>query len=217
MEINNKRDELLKTARAIAYFQKGQSIVEVEDNSDQSAKLVIGYMETEGEFAEGLVEAAGYLLFGSQGFDADVRDKALEMTNKAIQLEPNNEDVLEKALFNYQYTIGDYPENREVIVDITDKILDLDPANIQGILSYYLYGKLFNTNFSLQKAIGLLEKARTIDPTRTDVVLDLGTAYAGDHRYNEAIEAYESYIKMIPEDSLRAQSQINAIREKIHD
>ena len=214
--IESKRKDILKQASSIAYYQKGLTVKENEENRDKATNIIVNFMEEEGEFAEGLVQAAGHLLLGSQGlFNYDIRDKAILMTDKAVQLEPDNKDVLEEALFIYSYTLGDYQEkNGKAIVEIANRLLKVDPNNVQGILSYYLYGR-YNPAFSMDTAIKLLEKAKTIDPSRTDVVLDLGSAYFEAKQYDKALENYNLYIHMKPEDADRVQKRILFIEKKI--
>jgi tetratricopeptide (TPR) repeat protein len=215
--IELKRKDILKQASSIAYYQKGLTVKENVENRDKAVNIIVNFMEEEGEFAEGLVQAAGHLLLGSQGlFNYDIRDKAILMTDKAVQLEPYNKDVLEEALFIYSYTLGEYQEkNGKAIVEIANRLLKIDPNNVQGILSYYLYGR-YNPAFSIDTAIKLLEKARTIDPSRTDVVLDLGSAYFEAKQYDKALEYYKLYVKIEPKHSGGAQERIGIIEKKVN-
>ncbi|MCB9761537.1 MAG: tetratricopeptide repeat protein [Alphaproteobacteria bacterium] len=78
-----------------------------------------------------------------------------------------------------------------------DRALERDPDLVPAMLylaDYYLD----NRNF--QDTVPLLEKARTLEPENPSIHLNLGIAYRGVGRYEEAKAAYEQVLRLQPEN-----------------
>lgn len=77
------------------------------------------------------------------------------------------------------------------------KALERDP-NLVPALMYLTEYNLANRNFV--DTVPLMERARDLDPGNANIYMNLGVAYRGTARYDEARAAYEQVIKLKPED-----------------
>ncbi|MCK6522421.1 tetratricopeptide repeat protein [Myxococcota bacterium] len=77
------------------------------------------------------------------------------------------------------------------------KALERDP-NLVPALMYLTEYNLANRNFV--DTVPLMERARDLDPGNPNIYMNLGVAYRGTARYDEARAAYEQVIKLKPED-----------------
>lgn len=77
------------------------------------------------------------------------------------------------------------------------KALERDP-NLVPALMYLTEYNLANRNFV--DTVPLMERARDLDPANANIYMNLGVAYRGTARYDEARAAYEQVIKLKPED-----------------
>lgn len=148
-----------------------------------------------------------YLDFGSSYEQAGDIEKAIEMLQKSISLDPENHLSL-----NYLgYMWADKGMKLNEAKKLINKALELDPDNAAYIDSL---GWVYFRQENYKKALELIKKASENLKNKDDVVLDhLAQTYEKLGNYPEAIKAWEKALEISPHNE-RYQKSIEAAREK---
>jgi hypothetical protein len=77
-------------------------------------------MRRNGEFALGLLQAASYMLSGTQAEDFEMLCEVNQLTDRAIRLSPRNPDVLRRAFTIFQRLLPDASRPNDVIITDTN-------------------------------------------------------------------------------------------------
>ena len=119
-------------------------------------------------------------------------DKAVELTQKAISLDPKGSSIPYAAL-GYLYTLKrDY----EKAIAEGEKAVALDPG---GADAYALLGMSLNYADRPKEATSLFEKAIRLNPNGpTHYFLNFGTSYRTMGQYHEAITQYKKALRIAP-------------------
>jgi len=138
---------------------------------------------------------AGYMMdvwLGLSKSPKESLDKAVELTQKAISLDPKGSSTPHAAL-GYLYTLKrDYDK----AIAEGEKAVALDPG---GADAYALLGMSLNYADRPKEAIPLFEKAIRLNPNGpTHYFLNFGTSYRMMGRYQEAITQYKKALRIAP-------------------
>ena len=119
-------------------------------------------------------------------------EKAVELTQKAISLDPKGSSIPYAAL-GYLYTLKrDYDK----AIAEGEKAVALDPG---GADAYALLGMSLNYADRPKEAISLFEKAIRLNPNcPTHYFLNFGTSYRMMGQYQEAITQYKKALRIAP-------------------
>jgi adenylate cyclase len=119
-------------------------------------------------------------------------EKAIELTQKAISLDPKGSSTPYAAL-GYLYTLKrDYDK----AIAEGEKAVALDPG---GADAYALLGMSLNYADRPKEAISLFEKAIRLNPNGpTPYFLNFGTSYRMMGQYQEAITQYKKALRIAP-------------------
>jgi hypothetical protein len=114
----DRREALVRAAR-LARVQPGWDFDEAAIASDAAATHLLEFMERNGEFALGLLQAASYMLSGANREDYDLLSEVNRLTDRAIRRAPRNPDVLRRAYTIFQRLSADpsRPENDIILTD----------------------------------------------------------------------------------------------------
>ncbi len=146
--------------------------------------------------------AGGYGILGT-GYMMDVwlglskspkesLDKAVELTQKAISLDPKGSSTPYAAL-GYLYTLK---KDYDKAIAEGEKAVALDPG---GADAYALLGMSLNYADRPKEAIPLFEKAIRLNPNGpTAYFLNFGTSYRMMGQYQEAITQYKKALRIAP-------------------
>ena len=116
--------------------------------------------------------------------------KAIELLDKALELEPRNK-LYWYNLAHIYLTLGQYDEAAERF----ERVLDFDP---HSALTLYSLGLALAKHGSHQAALDRLQQAVEINPQYEDAHYQLGTVYRALGRLDEAAAAYERCLSFNP-------------------
>lgn len=117
--------------------------------------------------------------------------KAIELLDKALELEPNNK-LYWYNLAHVYLTLGQYYKAAERF----ERVLDFDP---HSALTLYSLGLALSKHGSHQAALDRLQQALEINPEYEDAHYQLGTVYRALGRLDEATVAYERCLSFNPD------------------
>ena len=117
--------------------------------------------------------------------------KAIELLDKALELEPQNK-LYWYNLAHVYLTLGQYDKAAERF----ERVLDFDP---HSALTLYSLGLALSKHGSHQAALDRLQQALEINPEYEDAHYQLGTVYRALGRLDEAAAAYERCLSFNPD------------------
>ena len=117
--------------------------------------------------------------------------KAIELLDKALELEPQNK-LYWYNLAHVYLTLGQYDKAAERF----ERVLDFDP---HSALTLYSLGLALSKRGSHQAALDRLQQALEINPKYEDAHYQLGTEYRALGRLDEAAAAYERCLSFNPD------------------
>jgi tetratricopeptide (TPR) repeat protein len=134
-----------------------------------------------------------YLLMGNGYFYLEDFDKALDMYNKGLQLDPNFKDIKANLALVYREggkIIGQKQGNLPKSIEYLSKAVELDPTDVAA-MSYL--GTAYGMSNQPQKLIDVLTKALAIRYDKQDAI-NISVAYRQLGNLAKAVE-YEQMVK----------------------
>lgn len=134
-----------------------------------------------------------YLLMGNGYFYLEDFDKALDMYNKGLQLDPNFKDIKTNLALVYREggkTIGQKQGNLPKSIEFLSKAVEIDPTDVAA-MSYL--GTAYGMSNQPQKLIDVLTKALAIRYDKQDAI-NISVAYRQLGNLAKAVE-YEQMVK----------------------
>lgn len=123
---------------------------------------------------------------------ADSLEKAKEVFDKALELKPDDRDLL-LAAAQINFTLKNYA----AVVDLMKKLLEQNPEDKDAIVNLALaYDYLGEKEKAMQEYRNALEK----NPNDKDLLFNLGRLYYLNHDYDKAIELFRKVTELNPDD-----------------
>lgn len=136
-------------------------------------------------------QAACFIFLAMTGYDTSGMEKALELTEKAINLNPNNEEtVLALAMVTSIYK----KNYKEAELHFT-KALNLNPDNATA---HHYYAMHLVQTGQLEEALIEYKRAAELDPLSSAINTDYATALYVIGHYDEALEQVNSVLDLSP-------------------
>jgi tetratricopeptide (TPR) repeat protein len=188
------------------------------DKSLERAADILLHLVSEGVKDPGiLVKAAEYLLQGPHSQDTETRAQAVSLIDQAVNSVPDNIVILEAAVHCYELTLNTYPDKLNNIICLCLKILDLDPDNVEAMITLAFHREHPGVALELGDAIRMLEWAKEVAPNNILVDFTLGRLYAESGQYNLAKRSFrKATSKTDPRSTEAADSQhyLKSLRSK---
>ncbi len=188
------------------------------DKSLERAADVLLHLVREGvEDPEVLIKAAEYLLQGPHSHDSQIKTQVISLVDRAVSTLPDNIAILEAAIHCYELTLSSYPDKLNDIIHLCLKILDLDPDNVEAMITLAFHREHPGVALELGDAIRMLEWAKEVDPDNRLVDFTLGRLYAESGQYNRAKKLFrEVTARTDPESAEATDSQhyLKSLRAK---
>lgn len=123
---------------------------------------------------------------------SDYADR-LVFADLLLELEPENVELLEIVAKSSRYIDVDYA------LDCWKRILELEPENVQAINTIL---DILSTKYAKDKQLELIDKKLYIEDIRSKLLVRKIGILESMSLYDEAIEAYDEYLKIEKEDGL---------------
>lgn len=183
------------------------------------------YQEAAAKFEESIPLAKGpnlvIVLQAAAGSYRQARlyEKALDLYQKALQLQPNDASLYD-GLGNVYADMRKIPEAQQAF----QKAAELNPAGASR--EYYNLGAILYNQGKMDEAAAAFKKASDVDPTFADAFLMQGRALMGKMTMSDdgkvvaapgTAEALEAYLKLEPNGkySAEAQAMLQTIQGKV--
>lgn len=131
-----------------------------------------------------------YSNLGNAYWNMGENEKALEMTQKAIELDPRNAHAYHTLCLIYR-TKGDLSR----AIEMGKRALDVDPG---FFIAYYTLGEVYFQNHQYAESADALNRFLKIDPYFPDGHHSLGTVYVALKEYDKAIVEFERELRNNP-------------------
>jgi tetratricopeptide (TPR) repeat protein len=142
-------------------------------------------------------------------------EKAAEMLQKAVELDPENWEghfqlaIAYTELHRYRDAHPEFQRAKELN---PKKANDIDQRHYAYWYDHFMPGVTALKGSEYEDAATLFNEAIEIDPERTDAYSNLGFAYHRLGKVEESLDAYQSVVKIDPEnvDALLAMADVQA-------
>jgi tetratricopeptide (TPR) repeat protein len=191
--------------------------------ADKAAEILLQAIKEGNEEPELLVDAAAYLLQSTGGHKYAIRKQAIELVDRAVAQAPEDLGILESAIHCYELTLHDFPEKFNEIIRLNLKVLDIDPENIDAMVTLASHREHPGVALSLEDAIRMLEWAQDIDSDNNIVAFALSRLYMEAGQYEEGKKLYERVLQnseprkaspgALPVKPLRAKTKLKRYRK----
>jgi putative inorganic carbon (hco3(-)) transporter len=142
---------------------------------------------------------------------ANLKDEAIEETNKALSISPKNLSLIRTAIrTHYQLSAIDPKFEGETIKTI-DKAIELAPTDAK---LYYNKGLILFSAGQDDEAIKVLNQAKELKPNYTEVYFTLGTIYDQKQDFKMALQGFEAVLKLDPTNT-DAKAKVEELKTKI--
>ncbi len=125
---------------------------------------------------------------GSNYFDKGKYNEAINVYKRALDLEPNNIDLLIKIGLSYRHL-----EEYDRAIDYYDRVLDIEPDN-KTALNNIGYTK--ECQGQIEEAIDLYKKSLEIDPSYDVPLVNLTNIYFEREEYTEVIKVLKKALNI---------------------
>lgn len=122
-------------------------------------------------------------------------DKSLEITNKGLQKNSRHAAFNRLAMYNYT-DMKRYDEAQKAAQAFFNAS---DKADF-SYLDYMYFGHLLNAVKKYDESVQQYKKALELDPTKTNLWLEISNAYANGNNYVGAIDAFQKYYSSLDAD-----------------
>jgi tetratricopeptide (TPR) repeat protein len=192
---------------------------------DKATEILLRTIDEGFQDPELLVTAATYLLQSSWRSKHGIKKQAIDLVDRVAASTSDDISVLEAAVHCYELTLNDFPEKFNEIIRLNLRILDLDPENIDAMVTLASHREHPGVALSLDDAIRMVEWAQDVAPGNNIVAYTLSRLYmeAGKYEaakklYNDVLQNDEANPKKIkgpdqPSKSDRARSQTKRYRK----
>jgi tetratricopeptide (TPR) repeat protein len=144
------------------------------------------------------IDALEALLAQPEGAtDEEARERLATFTSLAPALEAATQDPSEEnllALADAYWQQGEQERAADIYVRV------LSNVNPHAEVAYSRIGQLLFFGGQVSQAIDLLSRAQEISATNPDTLFFLGNAYFANDQHTEAIDAWETFLSVAPED-----------------
>ncbi|MEJ2249857.1 MAG: tetratricopeptide repeat protein [Candidatus Lokiarchaeota archaeon] len=167
-----------------------------------------------------MVNSKNWLERGKAFHERGDYDQAIDSFKKALNLDPNNPDILIRIGLSYRYKreydiaiewyekvlqidpkdklalnniayAYECKEEYEKAIEMYERALEIDPAYELPLVNLI---KLLKTRKEFQKAIEIIEKTIKVDPVNPGNWIDLGLLLTEIEEYEKAVDAYNKAI-----------------------
>lgn len=122
--------------------------------------------------------------------------KSLDLVNKALERDPDN--VILKRLAMYDnYELKEYSKGLQAAQTFFDQSADSECV----YLDHLYYGRLLSANKQSDKALEHYYKALDMESDKPEIWKELSEVHEKMSNYNEAIHAFNTYLKAIGKDA----------------
>ncbi len=205
---------MLKKAQAYSAIGKLKEAInlisEIEQKGEQSfeivytkatifsqlkdAKNAIRFFEEAIKIADKIDRDEIYIDLASEYEVLGEYNKAIDVLNKAIKDNPNNESAIYEIAYCYDQ-IGDFEKS----IDCYSKFIDENPYSFT---SWYNLGNAYSKIENYEKAIWAYDYCLLINDSFPPVYFNLANAYLADNKYRKAIENFHKCIEMEGDDPI---------------
>jgi len=158
-------------------------------------------------------------------------DEAIEAIEGYVALRPRDEDALRELAALYLVQVGDASREYQLAeirtaylatsgayfqsISLGGRPLDLDPisAAISSVLSTDSTAALSKAQTAATSSVEIYRKIATLRPDDPSVQLQLGDAAAGAGDSTTAIQAYRTYLELVPADDPTVRRVRSLIKE----
>src|SRR3990172_7661026 len=158
-------------------------------------------------------------------------DEAIEAIEGYVALRPRDEDALRELAALYLVQVGDASREYQLAeirtaylatsgayfqsISLGGRPLDLDPisAAISSVLSTDSTAALSKAQTAATSSVEIYRKIATLRPDDPSVQLQLGDAAAGAGDRTTAIQAYRTYLELVPADDPTVRRVRSLIKE----
>lgn len=159
----------------------------------KSAEAYEAYLQSGNSSVIDLTKYA-FILFLSHQFQ-----KSLDVTKMGLSKEPLN------PVFNRLVMYNDVELNRPAdAITAADIFFNKSKNPEFTYLDYRYYGQAFRDNKQIDLAIPQYEKAVQVDSTKIELWKDIADMYGKLDKYSKALEAYQIYMRALPQDKVNA-------------
>jgi tetratricopeptide (TPR) repeat protein len=176
---------------------------------DKAAEMLLHLVDNGCEHPEVLIKTATYLLQGSHGREPEIHYKVALMLDKIAVKPPDDINLIEEALHNYELIQSDHPEKLNNIIRLCLTILNTNPDHVESMTVLARNRKHFEVALSLEDAIRMLEWAHELEPDNILAALTLANLYIEAGKYASANSIYRKINKIAREDSQAALKKQN--------
>jgi tetratricopeptide (TPR) repeat protein len=162
---------------------------------DKATEILLHTIDEGFQEPELLVTAATYLLQSSWRSKYSIKKQALDLTDQAVALASDDLSVLEAAVHCYELTLNDFPEKLNEIIRLNLKILDLDPENVDAMVTLASHREHPRVALSLDDAIRMMEWAQDVAPGNNIVAFILSRLYMEAGKHEEAKKLYKQVLQ----------------------
>ncbi|MCC9168661.1 tetratricopeptide repeat protein [Pontibacter harenae] len=113
-------------------------------------------------------------------------DETINVAQEVLKTDPNN--TVMNRLLAYSFMEKDQPE--QALASIENYFSKIDKSKLIA-KDYEYYGKILAKTDRAEEAAANLEKAISMEPTRTEVYTDLANLYIKNEQFDKAIAVYE--------------------------
>ncbi|MDP1675326.1 MAG: tetratricopeptide repeat protein [Bacteroidota bacterium] len=137
-----------------------------------------------------VLTASNLFRAGFQAFDSHEYDKAIQLFQKAMEINPND-PLLNNNLGSAYYKSGNYGK----AIQYLEKAIEINP---QYSMAFNNLGNVYSDKGNIDKAIELYENAVDLNSENYLAYYNLGLAYYNSGKKDKAIKYYKKTIKINP-------------------
>ena len=140
-------------------------------------------------------------------------DLALEQTQQLLQVAPDSQEALLIAGMSH-VRLGHAAEAIPLLQKVIDVRKESATAKSDMILEmlYYFVGESYIKKGEFAEAIAPLQEAMTIMPTDADAAYQLGLAYQGLGKHEDAVEQFHAAVRFVPDFSEAYEGMITSYK-----
>lgn len=183
-----------ESIRGVLHLAQSLAAQRTDEGLYHAAELLLRTIDEGCDDPEILVTGASYLLQGPLASKLETKKKAISLMDKAAVFDFDNVSVLEMVIECYELVLYDFPDKIKDILRLCLKVLDLDPEQVNCMITLARHRKDPNVALSLEDTIGMLEWAHDVEPTDKMVDLTLYQLYIEAGNYDKALNIHQEVI-----------------------
>jgi len=162
---------------------------------------------------ENRTQARAYLDEGKQLYIDDQDEKAVEVLNEAIKLDPDLAEAYFRLGLAY-VAVGKEQEAEDSYKTAVEKYKKYLEANSKDAEAHYNMGQAYAGLHLYTEAVREYRQATRLKDDDADMFYDLGTALSKLAQYDEAVAAFSKSLEIDPENT-RAEDALEEAREGV--